>query len=95
MLDITIKGPAGSGKTQLAAKIWALLEGKRSLVQVHSFADGRGDVERTRTWNAVSADVIIFDGCFNAAYDLTNAERLMVMYRETHNPNAVAIYVCQ
>jgi hypothetical protein len=93
MLDVTISGPAGSGKTKLAAYIWPWFEGKRSLVQVHALQENAA--KQAKTWNAVGADVIIFDGCFNSAYDIDDAKRLMALYRETFNPNAVAIYVIQ
>jgi hypothetical protein len=93
-MDITISGPAGSGKTKLAAYIWPWFEGKRSLVQVHSFANTDFQ-KQCRTWDAVNADVIVFDGCFNGEYTQGYAQDLMRYYRKTYNPNAVAIYVIQ
>lgn len=94
MLDITLSGPQGSGKTKLAAQIWAWLDGKRSLVQVHALkVDSCEDAKTVRTWHAVNADVIIFDGCLGDTVDLARAHALMRLYRQEHNPGAVAIYV--
>lgn len=92
-MDITISGPKGSGKTKLAAYIWPWFEGKRSLVQVHSFA-GRSMEATTKTWDAVNADVLVFDGGFTPD-GIAYAQNIMQFYRETYNRDAVAIYVIQ
>jgi ABC-type dipeptide/oligopeptide/nickel transport system ATPase subunit len=92
-MDITISGPAGSGKTRLAAYIWPWFEGKRSLVQVHAFP--KDAVKQCKTWHAVDAGVIVWDGCLSALIDRVQAQNIMQHYRETYNPNAVAIYVIQ
>lgn len=93
MIDITISGPAGSGKTKLAAYIWPWFEGKRSLVNVHALP--KDAVKQCKTWDAVGADVIVFDGCLPTILERMAAQNAVKYYRETYNRDAVAIYVIQ
>lgn len=92
-MDITINAPQGAGKTNLAKQIAMWAPGSTLLqvvdVTIRSVDDYAG------LWNAVGADVIIFDECVSTPMLMDKAQEAIRLYRGMHNPNAVAIYVTQ
>lgn len=91
-MDITISGPAGSSKSELAKQIAVLAMDKTS-IRVLNIADAPPSVFAKR-WASVKADVITFDGCVSEPYLLEKAQKCVSRYR-SYNPSAVAVYVIQ